>query len=217
MPSFSTKYTCAACGVSSNVEVTGLGDPYAHISDRSQDVLRRSRSIQDQLGAAKPGDPVEDLARDLLEQEARSELRYATCPECNAKNPDGIAAIRADQRQSFLFGAVFFGIVAIVAWFYPWAALILPGMDLLVFRPIMIVQFRKSDQAFPFLRFAAGILVDIAVIALIVLYPRAAALIPLAGIVQSIVTRFTRRENTDWKWEEAQKKIRFEQRQEAAT
>jgi hypothetical protein len=213
--SFSTAYHCAACNESFHVEVTDLGDPYKHIPERSQEVLRRVRATENQLGPTKPGDPVNDLARELLEGEARSELRYATCPACNAKNPEGIAAIRADQRQTSLFGLVFFGIVAAAAWFYPWVALILPGMDLLVFRPIMVVQVRKSDKPFPIVPFALGIALDAALIALILLYPRAAPLVPLAGIVQSIFRGGSAK--YDWKWEEARKKMRFEQPEKASS
>lgn len=208
MPSFSTIYVCSACGKSSNVEIIDLGDPHEHIPERTREVLRRSRTIQDQLGAAKPGDPVEDLAQELLERDARSELRYATCPECNAKNPEGSAAIRADHRQSLLFGLVFFGIVAIAAWFYPWAALLLPGMDLLVFRPIMFVQARKIDKPFPVIPFVLGIVLDVLLIALILYYPRVAWLVPIAGIIQSIIRQGSAK--YDWKWEDAQKKMRFE-------
>ena len=208
MPSFSTTYACSACSKSSNVEITDLGDPYQHIPERTQNVLRRSRETQNLLGAEKPGDPVEDLAHELLEREARSELRYVTCPECNAKNPEGIEAIRAEQRQSLLFGMVFFGIVAIAAWFYPWVALILPGMDLLVFRPIMFVQARKSDKPFPFVPFVMGIVLDGLLIGVILQYPRAASLVPIAGIVQSIVRKGSGMD--DWKWEETRKKMRFE-------
>lgn len=215
MPSFSTTYACSACGQSSNVEVIDLGDPYEHIPERTQNVLRRSRDTQNKLGAERPGDPVDELALKLLEREARSELRYVTCPKCNAKNPEGIAAIQADQRQSLLFGVVFFGIVAIAAWFYPWVALILPGMDLLVFRPIMFVQARKSDKPFPVVPFVLGIVFDGLLIALILLYPRTASLVPIAGIVQSLVRRGSAK--SDWKWEETRKKMRFEQSQEAAS
>ena len=207
MHSFSTAYHCAACNESFPVEVTDLGDPHKHISESSQAILRRSRTLQNQLGQTKPGDPVDDLAHELLEQEARSELRYATCPGCHAENPEGIAADRAERRQSSLFGWVFFGIIAAAAWFYPWAALILPGMDLLVFRPMMLVQSRKSDKPFPFVPFALGIVLDAALIALILLYPRAAPLVPLAGIVQSAVNHSSK---SGWKWEEARKKVRFE-------
>ncbi len=171
--------------------------------------------MQNQFGAEKPGDPVTDLAHELLAQQARSELRYATCPQCNAKNPEGIAALQAEQRQSLLFGVVFFGIVAVAAWFYPWAALILPGMDLLVFRPIMFVQARRSDKPFPFVPFALGIVLDALLIALILLYPRAASLVPIAGIVQAIVRRGSAK--YDWKWDDAQKKMRFEQHKEAVS
>lgn len=207
MPSFSTTYTCSACNASSDVEVIDLGDPYEHIPERSRDALRRGREAENKLGHDKPGDPVEEVAQQILEQEARAELRYATCPKCSAKNPEGLAAIQTERRQTLLFGSIFFGTLAAIAWFYPWAAMILPAMDLLVFRPMMVVQIRKSGKPFPIFPFAAGIALDALLIALIVLYPRAAPLVPIAGIVQSLFSRSTKH---DWKWEEAGKKLRFE-------
>lgn len=213
MPSFSTTYTCAACATSSNVEVIDLGDPYRHIAEDTRDTMRRVREAQTRLGTAKPGDPVEELAQELLEQEARSELRYATCPKCSAKNPDGLAAIQAERRQTLLFGLIFFGLLAGVAWFYPWAALLLPGLDLLIFRPMMFVQARKNPRPFPIVPFAFGIVLDALLIALIVLYPRAAPLVPIAGIVQSL---FGGSSKYDWKWDEAKKKVRFEMPETAA-
>lgn len=207
MHSFTTTYTCAACGRSSSVIVTGLGDPEEYVTERSRDALRRARAIENQLGQAKEGDPVDELAERLLEQEARSELRYATCPACGTKNPEGVTAEMADHRQSLIFGFVFFGILAVAAWFVPWAALLLPLMDLLIFRPVMVVQVRRSNKPFPTLPFVAGILLDAALIALIVLYPRTAPLVPIAGIVQSIVRR---PQQSEWKWEEAGRKMRFE-------
>jgi hypothetical protein len=193
--------------------VTELSDPYQHIPGRSQDILRRSQAVQNHFGAAKQGDPVDELARELLEREAISELRYATCPACHEKNPDGIASIRTDRRQNLLFGWGFFGIVAGIAWFYPWAALVLPGMDLLVFRPIMFVQARKTDKPFPFVPFIGGITFDFLLIALILRFPRYAPLIPLAGIVQSI---FTGSAKYDWRWDDAQKKLRFDSLEKSA-
>jgi DNA-directed RNA polymerase subunit RPC12/RpoP len=210
VPSFSTTYVCAACGKSFPVEVTGLGDPHAHIPERSQEVLREVREVQNRLGQAKDGDPVHELAGELLEQEARSELRYATCPGCDQKNPEGVAANRANHRQSLMFGLVFFGVLAILSWFVPWAALVLPLMDLLVFRPIMVAQLRKSGQSLSILPFVAGIVLDAALIALIVYYPRAAPLVPIAGIVRSLIRKPAMAE---WRWQEAGQKIRFEARE----
>lgn len=177
--------------------------------------MRRVRATENRLGQDKPGDPVEELAREMLEREARSELRYAKCPQCDAKNPEGLAADRADQRQSQLLGLGLFGVLAVVAWFYPNAALIFPGMDLLIFRPMMVVYARKmSDKPFPTGVFIAGILVDILLIAVILLVPRGAFLIPIVGILRSLFTSSSKHEG---RWEEAEKKIRFEVRQEPAT
>lgn len=214
MPSFATTYTCAACNSSFPVEIVDLGDPHRHIPESSQRALRGIGGAGSHVGGHSADDPVEDLAQRLLEQEARSELRYAICPKCSARNPEGLAADKVDRRQTNLFGLVFFGIIAAVAYFYPYAALLLPGIDLFVFRPMMFVMARKNPRPFPVLTFLAGIALDIALIAVIFLYPRAAPLVPIVGIVQSLLSRS---QKGDSKWGEAQKKLRFDASEQAVT
>lgn len=214
MPSFATTYTCSACNSSFPVEIVDLGDPHRHIPESSQRALRGLGGAGNHVGGHSADDPVEELAQRLLEQEARSELRYAICPKCSARNPDGIAADKAEQRRTMIFGLGFFGIIAVVAYFYPYAALLLPGIDLLVFRPMMFVMARKNPRPFPVLTFLAGIALDIALIAVIFLYPRAAPIVPLAGILQSLLGKSKK---NDWTWDEAQKKIRFGTTEEAAS
>ncbi len=68
----------------------------------------------------------------------------------------------------------------------------------------MVVQTRKANQPLKLLPFSLGIAIDVALIALIVLVPQAAPLVPIAGIVQSLVRRPTK---NDLRWEEAAKKI----------
>lgn len=210
MPSFSTTYDCRACQKRFPVEVQDLGDPHEHIPRRSEETLRRIRETENQLGLNKPADPINELAQKLLEQEAQSVLLRAACPECKTKNPEGIAADRAERRQSFLTGNLIFAVVAVAAYFYPKVALILPGMDLLVFRPILYFQGKKIlDKPFPVGTFVLGILIDIGLITLILLYPPAAPFIPLAGILQSIYGYIKNGTKYDWRWEESEKKLRF--------
>ena len=209
MPSFSTTYVCPACAFSAPVEITDLGDPYAHIPEDSRSALRRVRETENRLGHDKPGDPVDELANELLAQAGRSELRYATCPKCGAKNPEGLAADRADRRQTLLLGGGVFVILAVIAWFYPKAALFLPGMDLFVFRPIMFVQARKNtDKPFPTGLFIVGILFDLGLVAVILYLPQVAFLIPVVGILQSLRSGSSKYE---WRWDEGAKKIRFQE------
>ncbi len=207
MHSFSTTYHCAACEKTFPVEVTDLDDPYAHIPEHSRESMRRVRETQNKFGQNNPGDPVEELAGRLLEQDARGVLLRATCPGCKARNPAGVADDRKEHISAVLFGCIFFGILAIVAWYYSWAALILPGVSLFVLRPIMFFQLRKvQDKPFPVLRFITGILFDIGYIAAVLNFPIIAPGIPLIGVVQSLLGGMSKYE---WKWEEAQKKLRF--------
>jgi hypothetical protein len=203
VPSFATSYTCPSCKVSTQVEVIDLGDPHAHIPGNTGEAMRRVRNLQ-----GKPGDPVEEVAREILGNEAQMVLRYAICPACSAKNPAGEAATRAERHASLLFGLIFFGAIAGVAAFYSWVALILPVMDLFVFRPLMVLNAKKvTDKPFPKFMFAVSILLDIGLIAAILNFPRVAPLVPFMGIVQSL---FGGAAKDQWKWDDAQKKLRFE-------
>lgn len=172
--------------------------------------MRRLRDLQ-----GKPGDPVEEMARRILEQEAELVLRFATCPACSAKNPAGIAVSRAERRAGLIFSVIVFGAIAVAAAFYSWVALILPVLDLFVFRPLMLVNARKMpDKPFPKGMFALTVLVDIALIAAILQFPRIAPLVPVLGIVQML---FGGSAKDQWRWEEGQKKLRFETREPAAS
>lgn len=215
MPSLHTSYTCPACQKTLAVEVKGLGDPYEHIPERSREVMRRVRETENKLGQDKPGDPVEELAQSLLEQEARSVLLHATCPECNAKNPAGIADDRKEHTHTVLFGCIPLGIIAVAAWFYSWVALIILGASLLVFRPLMVLQWRKlREKPFPYGRFIAGILIDIGLVVATLKFPIVAPGVPLVGLVQTILSGTSKYE---WKWEDAQKKLRFGAQENAVT
>ena len=207
MPSFTTTYTCPSCNKTFRVEIAGLSDPEGNIAPRTQDNLRMIQAVRNRLGETNESDPVAELSQQILEQEAHLELRYATCPSCGEKNPAGIADDTAVRRQSLRFGIIFFGALAIAARYVSWVALFLPLMDLFVFRPIMVVQTRKANQPLKLLPFSLGIALDVALIALIILVPQAAPLVPIAGIVQSLVRRPTK---NDGRWDEAAKKFRFE-------
>jgi hypothetical protein len=171
--------------------------------------MRRVRNLQ-----GKPGDPVEEVAREILEQEAQLALRFATCPACSAKNPAGIAVTRAERRMGLVFGLILFSAIAIAAAFYSWAGLILPGIDLFVFRPLMLLNARKmTDKPFPKGMFALTVFMDIALIAAVLQFPRVAPLVPFMGIVQMF---FGGSATDQWKWDEGKKKLQFE-KAEAAT
>jgi xanthosine utilization system XapX-like protein len=71
----------------------------------------------------------------------------------------------------------------------------------------MFVQLRKiQDKPFPVFRFIAGILFDIGLIAAVLKFPIIAPAIPMVGLVQSF---FGGTAKYEWKWEDAQKKLRF--------
>lgn len=172
--------------------------------------MRRVRNLQ-----GKPGDPVEETAQQILEQEAQFVLRYATCPVCSAKNPVGLEASRADRKSTLLFGLVFLGGLAVAAAFYPWIALIFPVLNLVIIRPLALVNARKMrDKPFPTGMFTLSILLDITTIVVVLEIPRLAPIVPLLGIVQSL---FGGSAKDQWKWDDAGKKLRFKTNEASAT
>jgi hypothetical protein len=185
----------------------GLRDPDEQIDPRTQESLRTTRAFLVEHGRAEEGDPVAELGARLLEQEARFELRYATCPRCGAKNPEGVAAERADQQRTRVFGVVLYGGLAAGAWFAPKVAIVLPALDLLVFRPLGAFMLKKRGEPIRVLPLAGALALDGALIALVLLFPRAAPLIPLLALVYSLVRR---PEAKEWRWEEAKKKMQFQ-------
>lgn len=165
--------------------------------------MRRIRNLQ-----GKPGDPVEEIAQEILEQEAQMVLRYATCPACSAKNPAGLEVSRAERKSSLLFGGIFLGGLAVAAYFYPWIALIFPVLNLAIIRPLAVVNARKMrDKPFPTGMFILSILLDISTIVVVLHFPRLAPVVPLLGIVQSL---FGGSAKDQWRWDDTSKKLRFE-------
>lgn len=172
--------------------------------------MRRVRELQ-----GKTGDPVEEMAQRILEQEAQMLLRYATCPACSAKNPAGLEASRAERKSSLVFGTIFVGGLAVAAYFYPWVALIFPAVNLLIFRPLALVNARKMrDKPFPTGMFTLSILLDIATIVVVLNIPRVAPVVPLLGIVQSL---FGGSAKDQWRWDDTGKKLRFETNEASAS
>ncbi len=205
--SFATTYDCPACHASCPATVTGLADPVASIAPRTQDTMRKTRALLVQVGRREEGDPVDEIAAEVLEQEARSTLLYATCPRCAARNPEGVAERAADARRWRWITAAILVALAASAWFVRWVAVAMPGLNLLAFRPMAILHARRSGVRVRWLVFASSVAVDVACIALVVLVPRAAPLVLLAPAVQVLVRRPA---PDEWRWSNAAEKIRFE-------
>ncbi len=202
MPSVAITYDCPACHASCAATVQGLDDPTASIAPRTQDTLRRTREVLVRAGRAREGDPVDEVAAEILQQTARSTLVYAICPRCGARNPAGVAERR---RWRWITAAI---LVALAggAWLVRWVALLLPALDLLFFRPLAIVHARRTGLPVRWLTLAAGVAIDLALVAVVVLLPRAAPLVLLVPAALSVV-----RPTDDGRWADAAETIRFEE------
>jgi hypothetical protein len=166
--------------------VSDLANTHPHelVRERDRAVLRASRdargALAARLGAPPPvdDDPVASVERELLTTFARDELRYATCPSCNVRNPEGVAAARSERTVSRWGTAGFFLAVGATSFWIPWVAFIVPVMSM-VFSVSAIVLSRKNSQPVPWLPVMGSAVVLATAFAVPVIFPRAAFLVPL--------------------------------------
>jgi hypothetical protein len=203
--SLTVTYACPACHVTSAATVTELSDPLTHIAPGTRATLRMTRAVLVQAGRGKEGDPVDEVAGEILEQEARRELRYATCPRCGARSPEGVAELRRSTRWSTWTTVALLSAFAVVAWFGHWVAAILPGLNL-VARPLAVARARRAGEPVRWLLLAPLLAFDAALVAIALLVPRAAPLVPLVPLAVMLVRK---PEANERPWQEAAKKIRF--------
>jgi hypothetical protein len=204
--SVSTPYACPACHASFAAMVTGLDDPVASIAPRTQESLRKTRALLVQFGRAKEGDPVDELAAEILQDRARSELLYATCPRCGAKNPEGVAHRAREERRAKWAGIALVVALAAASWFVHWIALAMLSADVLVLRPMAIVLARRDGRPVRWLAVVGGVVAEVALIALVARVPHAA---PLVILLPTVVQSLRRPEADDRRWREAAAKIAF--------
>jgi hypothetical protein len=146
VPSVAITYECLVCHASCPATVTSFDDPVASIAPRTQETLRKTRAILVRAGREVEGDPVDEIAAEILQQGARSALLYATCPRCGAKNPEGVTERARDERRwKWITFAILF-VLAASAWFVRWIALVLPGLDLFFLRPMAHLPGRVLDD-----------------------------------------------------------------------
>ena len=204
--SCSLSYDCPACHASTQVLVTGLPEPTASISQRSQETLRGLQATKERLGAAPKGDPVESLAAEILEMSARRTLRYATCPRCGARSPEGLDEQVTDQKRTRTIGSLVSAALAVCVWLFP--ALAFALVALAAFQAVaMALVARRRPLPFPWLAFLGNLGVTGALLAAAIFFPPAAAAIPpLLGI------RFLlyRPADAEAPWKEAAESLRFE-------
>jgi hypothetical protein len=177
-------YECAACHVGFDVTVSDLTDP------------RELSSVRDRR----------DLDAELLEGFGRAELRYATCPACSARNPQGVALELREARATHFGGGAAFGAVAIAAYFIPPIALLVPLLMIAIFVAMVVTVARARPTTRPWARVLLQGAIPPSVGAAIVALPRFAFVVPL---LQAIWFVLTIRKATSTRFEQAAARLRF--------
>lgn len=203
-------YSCPACGASTDAVVTGLDDPSTFVSDRDRRVLRDIDAVRDGAHGAPAADPVASLEQRLLADQAKRGLRFATCPRCGARNPEGIAHQAAEARSTLLTGLVIAAIAVPALWYAPrLTAVIGAGNALLTL--YLALRGRRSGHPIPYPRLALSIAVAAATAAVGFVLPRFAPGLPLLWILPTLLRRGRgRAEHEEQAWNEAKETIRFE-------
>jgi DNA-directed RNA polymerase subunit RPC12/RpoP len=183
----SLTYVCSACGASTAAVVTDLQDPKAFVEERY-----RNR--------------YPDIAPKLLQDSAKQRLRFATCPRCGVRNPEGLAAQAADQRQNRAILLAMIGLGTLGAWFAPKVALVIPG--LMVFQSVLLASLSpRFGRPVPWRATALSLTVSIVLVAAVLRFPRFAFLVPVVVLGPALLRG---RGSVDNRWEEASRTIRFE-------
>lgn len=206
MASCSLSYDCPACHASTQVLVTGLPEPTASISQSSQETLRNLQVAKERLGVAPEGDPVDSLAAEILEMSARRQLRYATCPRCGARNPEGVDDQAIDRKRTRIIGSIVGAALAALVWFFPSLSFVLVALVAFL-TVLMALVARRKPAPFPWLVFLGNIGVTGALLAGAIYLPRAVVVMPLLLGARSL---FYRPKDAEAPWKEAMESIRFE-------
>lgn len=144
-----------------------------------------------------------DLAREtpaVAELRARMRLAFATCPACGARNPEGVAEQRRDERNIMVLTIVVMVGLTIGAYFVPWIVLGWLGL----FGALYLYFLAKRPTA--------GLVINLATTlgfgALAWWYPRWAFLIVAVPTVQMLIKRRDPAER-DGPWQRAAEQLRF--------
>lgn len=200
-------YACPACGASTAALVTGLDDPSAFVSDRDRRVLRDIDAIRSGPSAA---DPVASLEQRLLADQAQRSLRFATCPRCGARNPEGVAHQRAEARSTLLTGLALAALAVPALWYAPRLTVVIGAGNALL-ALFLTYHGRRAGRPIPYLRLAFSIAVAAATAAVGFVLPRYAPALPVLWILPTLLRRGRVREGQgEQAWDEARETIRFQ-------
>lgn len=189
MGSHLTTYACAACGVSSKIEITDLREPVRRLSIHRDPVIRRIHEERVRRGKVPKPKKGEDVSYPVITEEIHQRVRYATCPRCGARNPEGVALQAKSARATRSFNVALFAALAVGAYFIPYLALLLPVSDLVLWKPLAIWTLKKRKQPVPLGGVVRDVAIDVALVALVVLLPRAAPVIPALAMGYMLVRK----------------------------
>ena len=173
-----TKYECPACGAASGVTVLGVEVPDAlphHLHRELEEVVSEHRVAQ--------------LLDDKRRAAAAAELRFATCPRCGARNPEGSAEGRRAWRVA-LGGILLYGVLGVVVTFAPTAILIVPALTLIGI-VMNVVRHARTEPRRVLAISAVQLAVVAAVVAIAWWRPAWAPLVVVACVVDSLRSAWT--------------------------
>lgn len=205
MRSHVTTYTCAACGVRSPIEVSGLAEPARRITVSRDPVVRRIHAERVKAGTVLAPREDEEVISAFLAQEARSRLLFATCPRCGERNPEGVALQAREVRRTRVFNTALFAALTLGAWFFPPLALLLPVSDLALWKPLAVWTLKKRGESIPLLAMVRDLALDTALIALVLVVPRAAPAVPALALLQALLLR----PDTEGPWRRTRESIKL--------
>lgn len=223
-------HACAACGASSAAVVTGLQDPADLIPERPRQLLREVSATRQHLEAEQArlraargeespeargcpaADPVKETEQALARELAQKRMRFATCPRCGARNPEGVEAQRAELRQSRLILAAIFVVLTLGIWYAPRVALGLAAVQVLQ-SVVFPIAAHRAGYPVPYLSAALGVALGLAFGAVGWYFPAYAVALPALWVAPSLLRN--RRAPED-PWKEAAQTIRFEEGQASA-
>jgi hypothetical protein len=175
-----TTYACTPCGAVSDVTVSDLW--------------------------TGPPDSTPEMQAGMMKLRAERELKFATCPRCNARNPVGVDEQLKEGREwriGFLLGSLGLGVAI---WFYPPLAWVLVVLDGLI-AGLLVLAIRRVGLEGKALRSALlAVAVFVGLLATAIFYPRYVALFALYMTFQVARPKKTDPEEA---WTLAKTKIQF--------
>lgn len=175
-PQVATTYVCPTCRVESPVTVD-IAEPAA----------------------------IEGAPRPTLDRLAQDQLRFATCPRCQQRNPVGIELLRAEGRSGRLLSLGLLVAIAIPAWFYPLFALGAPALSIL-FTAFGVHARRRAGLPLRWRGVMMAVITPLALAGAIVMYPRYAVLAPMLLIGPAL---FLPSRGDEQRWKETAESLRF--------